>query len=128
MTWKFLLIKSGEQVWTSFSYVRNLFAGSVLSRLVTMIASPLFFMCQPKNVAILKQPLSLKPSDDLMDLITFFDDTQETSSDEEHSDLETDIAFSLPHATINDMINIQIEGFSKMAEDSVASRGFSSAE
>ncbi|CAN6873394.1 unnamed protein product, partial [Brassica oleracea] len=45
MTWKLLLIiKLGEQVRTFFSYVRNLVAGSLLSRLVMMIVSHLSLM------------------------------------------------------------------------------------
>ncbi|CAH8312986.1 unnamed protein product [Eruca vesicaria subsp. sativa] len=124
-TWKLLLIKLGDQVRTFFSYTRNLVAestvSSLLSRLVMMIVShlslmysaisrlvwsmvsPLFFMCQSNNVAVLdktvslpdpettsqSQPqLSMKPSDDLMDLITF-DDAVETNNGEERTDQET---------------------------------------
>lgn len=76
---------------------------SAISRLVSSMVSPLFFMCRPNNVAVLdktvslhdpettsqSQPqLSLKPSDDLVDLITF-DDAEETNNAEEHNDQET---------------------------------------
>ncbi|CDY28467.1 BnaC07g12950D [Brassica napus] len=59
-------------------------------------------------------PLSLEPSDDVMDLITF-DDAQETNNDEECSDQETDIALTLPRATIDDMINVQIQRWLRTA-------------
>ncbi|KAF2549668.1 hypothetical protein F2Q70_00020539 [Brassica cretica] len=135
-TWKLLLIKLGEQVRTFFSYTRNLVAGSTLSsllsrlvmmivshlslmysaisRLVWSVVSPLFFMCQPNNVAVLdktvslpdqetpsqSQPqLSLKPSDDLMDLITF-DDAEETNNAEERTDQETVTATSFVNVVL----------------------------
>ncbi|CAF1927924.1 hypothetical protein YC2023_058765 [Brassica napus] len=135
-TWKLLLIKLGEQVRTFFSYTRNLVDGSTLSsllsrlvmmivshlslmysaisRLVWSVVSPLFFMCQPNNVAVLdktvslpdqetpsqSQPqLSLKPSDDLMDLITF-DDAEETNNAEERSDQETVTATSFVNVVL----------------------------
>ncbi|CAG7864812.1 unnamed protein product [Brassica rapa] len=135
-TWKLLLIRLGEQVRTFFSYTRNLVAGStlssLLSRLVMMIVShlslmysaisrlvwsmvsPLFFMCQPNNVAVLDKTvslpdpeppshshpqLSLKPSDDLMDLITF-DDTEETNNAEERTDQETVTATSFVNVVL----------------------------
>lgn len=75
---------------------------SAISRLVWSMVSPLFFMCQPNNVAVVDKSvslpdpettshsppqLSLKPSDDLMDLITF-DDAQETNNAEERTDQE----------------------------------------
>lgn len=159
VTSKLLLIKLGEQARTFFSYIRNLVAGStvcsVLSRLVMMIVShlslmysalsrlvssmvsPLFFVCQPNNVAILdkngpsrsnsKPQLSLKPSGDLKDLITF-DDVQETNNDAERTDQETDTGSSLPRAaTIDDVIKVHVEGFSKMAEENTAARGSSSS-
>lgn len=117
---------------------------SALCKLVSLMVSPIFFMCQPNNVAILdktvsssdpdspscsnsKPPLSLKPSDDHMDLISF-DDAQETNKDKDCSNEETNTALSLPHATIDDIIKIQVEGFSKMAEEDAAARGSSSAE
>ncbi|WZZ04208.1 hypothetical protein YC2023_090129 [Brassica napus] len=40
----------------------------------------------------------------------------------------TDPSLTLPRATIDDMINVQIVGFSKMAENSAAARGYSSAD
>ncbi|XP_013587418.1 uncharacterized protein BNAC05G19040D isoform X2 [Brassica napus] len=135
-TWKLLLIKLGEQVRTFFSYTRNLVDGSTLSsllsrlvmmivshlslmysaisRLVWSVVSPLFFMCQPNNVAVLdktvslpdqetpsqSQPqLSLKPSDDLMDLITF-DDAEETNNAEERTDQETVTATSFVNVVL----------------------------
>ncbi|CAH2033758.1 unnamed protein product [Thlaspi arvense] len=112
---------------------------SAISRLVNSMVSRLFFLCQPNNVAVLdktvvsfsdpdtpsrsnsKPPLSLKPSDDLMDLISF-DDAQERTVQ------ETNTALSLPHATIDDIIKVQVEGFLKMAEENAAARGSSSAE
>ncbi|EFH69571.1 NHL repeat-containing protein [Arabidopsis lyrata subsp. lyrata] len=110
---------------------------SALSRLVSSMVFSLFFMCQPNNVAILdktcsvsdpkspgcgnpKPPLSLKPSDDHMDLISF-DDEQEP--DKDCSNEET-----LPHATIDDIIKVHVEGFSKMAEKDAATHGSSSTE
>ncbi|KAG2303711.1 hypothetical protein Bca4012_071505 [Brassica carinata] len=135
-TWKLLLIKLGEQVRTFFSYTRNLVDGSTLSsllsrlvmmivshlslmysaisRLVWSVVSPLFFMCQPNNVAVLdktvslpdqetpsqSQPqLSLKPSDDLMYLITF-DDAEETNNAEERTDQETVTATSFVNVVL----------------------------
>ncbi|XP_010498896.1 PREDICTED: uncharacterized protein LOC104776509 isoform X1 [Camelina sativa] len=117
---------------------------SALSRLVSSMVSSLFFMCQPNNVAIVdktgsvsdpespgccnpKPPLLLKPSDDLMDLISF-DDEREANNDKDCSNEETDIALSLPRATIDDIIKVQVERFSKMAEEDAAARGSSSAE
>lgn len=117
---------------------------SALSRLVSSMVSSLFFMCQPNNKAILdktgsvsdpdspgcsnpKPPFSLEPSDDLMDLISF-DDEQETNNDKDCSNEQTDIALSLPRATIDDIIKVQVEGFSKMAEEDAVARGSSSAE
>ncbi|CAN7077987.1 unnamed protein product [Brassica oleracea var. botrytis] len=47
-------------------------------------------------------------------LITF-DDAQETNNDEECSDQETDIALTLPRATIHDMINVQIQRWLRTA-------------
>lgn len=81
---------------------------SAISRLVCSMVSPLFFMCQPSSVAVLdktvsspdpvttsqSQPqLSLKPSDDLVDLITF-DDA------EEHNDQETVTATSFVNVVL----------------------------
>lgn len=106
---------------------------SALSRLVSSMVSPLFFVCQPNNVAILdkdspsrsnsKPQLSLKPSDDLKDLITF-DDVQETNNDEERTETDS----SLPRAaSIDDIIKVHVEGFSKMAGENAAARGSSSS-
>ncbi|KAF3485632.1 hypothetical protein F2Q69_00054408 [Brassica cretica] len=66
------------------------------------------------QISNLEPPLSLEPSDDVMDLITF-DDAQETNNDEECSDQETDIALTLPRATIDDMINVQIQRWLRTA-------------
>lgn len=96
-------------------------------------------MCQPNNVAILdktvsvsdpespgcgnpKLPLSLKPSDDLIDLISF-DDEQEPNNDKDCRNEET-----LPHATIDDIIKVHVEEFSKMAEEDTVIHGSSSTE
>lgn len=87
---------------------------SAISRLVWSVVSPLFFMCQPNNVAVLdktvslpdqetpsqSQPqLSLKPSDDLMDLITF-NDAEETNNAEERTDQETVTATSFVNVVL----------------------------
>lgn len=113
---------------------------SAVSRLISSMVSRLFFVCQPNNVAILdktvsfsdpdspscsnpKPPLSPKPSDDLMDLISF-DDAQETNNDKDCSNE----GLSLPRATIDDIIKVQVEGFSKMAEENAAAHGSSPAE
>ncbi|CAE5958382.1 unnamed protein product [Arabidopsis arenosa] len=69
-----------------------------------------------------KPPLSLKPSDDHMDLISF-DDEQEPDNDKDCSNEET-----LPHATIDDIIKVHVEGFSKMAEEDAATHGSSITE
>ncbi|CAN8313086.1 unnamed protein product [Cochlearia groenlandica] len=112
---------------------------SALSRLVSSMVSSIFFMCLPNNIATLdktvsfspddspscrnpKPQLSLKPSDDLKDLISF-DDAQETNTDQGN-----DSVLSLPHATIDDIIKVHVEGFSKMAEENSAASGSSSAE
>lgn len=117
---------------------------SAVNRLISSMVSGLLFMCQRNSVAILdktvsfsdpdspscsnpKPPLSLKPSDDLVDLISF-DDTQEPNNDKECSNEETDAALSPPRATIDDIIKVQVEGFSKMVEENAAARGSSSAE
>ncbi|AAF87158.1 T23E23.6 [Arabidopsis thaliana] len=112
---------------------------SALSSLICSMVSSLFFMCQPNNVAILdktvsvsdpespgcgnpKPPLSLKPSDDLIDLISF-DDEQEPNNDKDCRNEET-----LPHATIDDIIKVHVEEFSKMAEEDTVIHGSSSTE
>ncbi|KFK44463.1 hypothetical protein AALP_AA1G259600 [Arabis alpina] len=117
---------------------------SAVNRLISSMVSSLFFMCQPNNIAILdktvsfsdpdspscsdpKPTLSLKPSDDLVDLINF-DDAQESNNDKECSNEETDVSLSLPHATIDDIIKVQVEGFSKTAEENASARGSSSSE
>lgn len=78
------------------------------------MVSPLFFICQPSNVAVLDktvsspdpetasqtQPqLSLKPSDDLVDLITF-DDAEESNNDEERTEEETVTATSFVNVVL----------------------------
>uniref|UniRef100_A0A0D3D703 Uncharacterized protein n=1 Tax=Brassica oleracea var. oleracea TaxID=109376 RepID=A0A0D3D703_BRAOL len=95
MTWKLLLIiKLGEQVRTFFSYISK-FDG----------ISP-FLHASTQQCSYLKQDSHV--------LITF-DDAQETNNDEECSDQETDIALTLPRATIHDMINVQIQRWLRTA-------------